>query len=149
MQPGQPEGRPLLIGWKEYLSFPEWHIRRLRVKIDTGARTSALDVRSYELVQREGCAPLVRLHLALSRKHPERRRVIETPVLGMVIVSSSVGMCEERPLVETAVQFGPVRKRIRLTVTNGSFSTPDGGATFALLGSALMGLGILRRKFQA
>lgn len=38
---------------------------------------------------------------------------------------------------------------IRLTVTNGSFSTPDGGATFALLGSALMGLGILRRKFQA
>lgn len=38
---------------------------------------------------------------------------------------------------------------IRLTVKNGSFSTPDGGATFALLGSALMGLGILRRKFQA
>lgn len=38
---------------------------------------------------------------------------------------------------------------IRLTVTNGSFSTPDGGATVTLLGSALMGLGLLRRRFQA
>ena len=34
----------LIVGWKEYADFPEWAVRRVKVKIDTGARTSALGV---------------------------------------------------------------------------------------------------------
>ena len=49
MTPGLTGPPPLLIGWKEYVAFPEWDLRRVRAKIDTGACTSALDVAGYEL----------------------------------------------------------------------------------------------------
>ncbi len=37
---------------------------------------------------------------------------------------------------------------IRISLRSGGFSVPDGGATLSLLGGALMGLGLLRRKLS-
>jgi hypothetical protein len=110
--------QPVLIGWKEYVDLPEWNRRRIRVKVDTGARTSVLDVASYELEQVPGRGLVARLRLALSRKHPERLTIIEAPVLRIVAVRNSGGLYEQRPVLETTVRLGPVCKRIRLTVTN-------------------------------
>jgi hypothetical protein len=111
---------PLRIGWKEYLEFTEWDLRRIRVKIDTGARTSALDVVRYELIETAGGGTMATLLLALDRRHPGRFTRIQTPVLRKVIVSNTAGLREERPLVETTVRIGPVSKRIRITITNRS-----------------------------
>jgi hypothetical protein len=110
----------LPIGWKEHLQFTEWDLRRIRVKIDTGARTSALDVVRYELMETAGGGLMATLYLALDRRHPGRFTRIHTPVLRTVVVSNSGGMREERPLVETAVRLGPIHKRIRITITNRS-----------------------------
>jgi hypothetical protein len=110
----------LPIGWKEHLQFTEWDLRRIRVKVDTGARTSALDVVRYELMETAGGGLMATLYLALDRRHPGRFTRIHTPVLRTVIVSNSGGMREERPLVETAVRLGPIHKRIRITITNRS-----------------------------
>jgi hypothetical protein len=119
MKEGQEDvaPRPLVVGWKEYVAFPEWGIPRLKAKIDTGARTSALDVARYDLSEAGGVLRAT-LHLALSSRHPERLVVVQAPVLGMVVVSNSNAMREQRPLVETQLQLGPVLKRVRLTVTN-------------------------------
>jgi hypothetical protein len=109
---------PWLIGWKEYVDFVDWRLRRVKAKIDTGARTSALDVTSYEL-HHDGAGVLTAtLVLVLDPRQPERVRHVETPVLKMVVVRHSNGMCEQRPLVETTVRLGPVTKRVRLTITN-------------------------------
>ena len=113
-----PLTTPLTIGWKEYVDFPEWGLRRIKVKVDTGARTSALDVVSYDLWESAGFGLRARLRLALSRKHPGRLTTVQADVLRMVVVSNSNGMREQRPLIETTVRLGPVVKRIRLTVTN-------------------------------
>jgi hypothetical protein len=113
--------RPLLrIGWKEYLHFTEWDLRRIRVKIDTGARTSALDVVRYELTETAGGVLMATLFLALDRRHPGRFTRIHTPVLKMTTVRNTGGAREERPVVETAVRIGPIHKRIRITITNRS-----------------------------
>jgi hypothetical protein len=116
-----PASRTLLpIGWKEHLHFTEWDLRRIRVKIDTGARTSALDVVRYELLEMAGGGLMATLYLALDPRHPGRFTRIHTPVLRTVLVRNSGGVREERPLVETAVRIGPVHKRIRITITNRS-----------------------------
>jgi hypothetical protein len=107
-----------VIGWKEYVDFPDWGVGRVKVKVDTGARTSVLDVADYELLQVEGRGLIARLRLARSRKHPERLTVVEAPVLCMTVVRNSGGMSEQRPVLETTLRLGPVCKRIRLTVTN-------------------------------
>jgi hypothetical protein len=112
---------PVTIGWREYAAFPEWDIRRLKVKIDTGARTSALGVAGYDLHNSgDGGCLVAELHLALGRKAPHQFKVIRVPVLRMVRVRTSSGVKEERPLVETTIRLGPVTKKIHLTITNRS-----------------------------
>jgi hypothetical protein len=118
---GPPVAAPppgaLLIGRKEYLAFPEWGLRRVRVKIDTGAWSSALDVADCEL--EEGSSGLMaHLRLALNPRRPYRVVEVRTPVLRTTVVRHPGGQCEERPVVEALVRLGPVEKRIRLTVTN-------------------------------
>jgi hypothetical protein len=114
MPPDPP--RPLLIGWKEYIDFPDWQFRRVKAKIDTGARSPALGVVRCDLLPTDAGLE-AELHLALDRRHPERLRVVRVPVLRMVQVRNSGGVAEERPLIETTIRLGPVEKRITLTVT--------------------------------
>jgi hypothetical protein len=116
--PKPQKNRPLTIGWKERIDFPEWNLRRVKAKVDTGARTSALDVSRCVLRTLPDGLVLAELHLALFRRRPERIVVVDAPVLGMVVVANSAGMCEERPLIETTLRLGNVVKRIRLTVTS-------------------------------
>src|ERR1700733_10034192 len=108
----------LIIGWKERIDFPDWGLRRVKVKIDTGARTSAIGAVYYELLDLPGQGPMADLVLALDRKVPNRQTRLRAPVLGMVVVRNSAGQRELRPIVETRVRLGPLAKVIRLTVTN-------------------------------
>jgi hypothetical protein len=107
------------IGWKEYVDFPDWNIRRVKVKIDTGARSSALDVLGYDLRDTDS-GPVADLRLSLSRKHPERVTLVSAPVLKTVVVSNSTGMQERRLLIEMTIRLGPITKRVHVTVTNRS-----------------------------
>ena len=113
-----PSGPPFRIGWKEYVDFPEWQLRAIKVKIDTGARTSALDVPGYELRPGTDGTIIAELRLALDRRNPERLTIVHTPVLLMVTVCNTSGVREERPLVETTLRLGPVTKRVQLTIAN-------------------------------
>ena len=103
-----PRG-PLVIGWKEYVDFVAWGIRRVKVKIDTGARTSALDVASYDLREVDGQGLVAELRLALHRRQPKRLTTVRAPVLAMVVISNSGGIRE--PLQYCLATFGlaPVR----------------------------------------
>ena len=88
---------PVLVGWKEYIDFPDWHLKHIKVKIDTGARTSALDVLSYEL--RESAVGMnVIFRLAPRRTRDRQVKVIEVPVVRMAVVCNSSGMREQRRL---------------------------------------------------
>jgi hypothetical protein len=107
------------VGWKEYLDFPEWGLRRVRVKIDTGAWTSALGVAGYQL-EEEDVGLVARLRLPLRRGRPGRVIEVRAPVLRTTVVRNTGGQEEERPVVEAAVRLGPVCKRIRLTVADRS-----------------------------
>jgi hypothetical protein len=107
-----------VIGWKEYVDFVDWKIRRVKAKIDTGARTSAIDVDSYHLSEANGEGLVVEMRLRLHRRRPHREVVVRAPVVKMIVVCNSNGLREQRPLIETRIRLGPVVKTVRLTVTN-------------------------------
>ena len=114
---GAPE--PRIVGWKEYLDLPELGLRRLKAKIDTGARTSALHVAWLEVATErlEGTAD-VRVAVAPDRRRPEVRIEAGARMLRRIRVTDSGGHPEVRPLIETELVLGPVRKRIFLTLTD-------------------------------
>jgi len=109
-----------LIGRKEYVAFPEWDLRRLRAKIDTGAFSSSLGVASYELKRGVDGRLIAWLTLCPNRRDPSRVVVVQAPVLKMVGVTSSSGVHERRPLLETTIRLGLIERRIRLTIANRS-----------------------------
>src|SRR5437660_7421652 len=88
----------LLIGRRERVDFPEWGLRNVRAKVDTGAYHSALDVAGYDLVETNGLWT-ARLRLNWARKR-DNTRAYEARVVRTVTVANSSGGRECRPLIE-------------------------------------------------
>lgn len=114
-------GERLLLGWKEYLDLPELGVFRLKAKVDTGARTSTLHVESLTVVEElpDG-TEIVELTISPSRRRPDRKVTTRARVLRYVRVTDSGGHPEVRPVIETEMVLGAVRKRILVTLTNRS-----------------------------
>jgi hypothetical protein len=93
-----------VIGLAEYVDLPEWRVLRLRAKVDTGARSSALHVENLHELSRDRVRFDVRLH----RNRPERRITIEARVVRRARVRSSTGWSEMRTFVATTLRIGTV-----------------------------------------
>jgi len=111
-QPLQSNNGRQRIGWREVIALPDWGIKRLRAKADTGARSSAIDVTNI----RELPGDRVRFHVRLSRKHPERTRPVEADIVRRTRVKSSNGHIHDRIVVATMVTIGPVTKLVEFTL---------------------------------
>jgi hypothetical protein len=103
-----------LIGVAERIDLPEWGVDQLRVKIDTGARTSALHVDAIEELPDDR----VRFWVILDRKHAHRRVQVEAPISRRSRVRSSSGRAEERIFVVTRMKLGPVTKEIEVSLAS-------------------------------
>ena len=110
----------ITIGWKERIDLPDLNLRRVKAKIDTGARTSALCAVYYVMRDASDGRHMVEAELVLRRKWPNRRVKIVLPVIGTVVVKNSGGQRELRPVIETRIRLGPVTKPVRFTLTDRS-----------------------------
>jgi len=108
-----PESRTV-IGWSEYVDFPEWGITGMRAKVDTGARTSALHVEDIESLG-DG---RVRFRVITGRKPPFRHIEVCAPVVKWGRVRSSTGHYTVRCFVKTRIRLGPVEKEIELSLVS-------------------------------
>lgn len=107
--------RPV-IGWREWLALPGLDIRRIKAKIDTGARSSSLHAYDIRRFRRKGVS-MVRF-----RVHPLQRNFrtavdAEAEVVGQRKVRSSSGVETLRWVIVTDVVLGEQRWPIEITLT--------------------------------
>jgi len=122
-----------LIGRRERVDLPEWGIRGLRAKVDTGARTSAIHVEDIEYLDAAGAvlaaaptpngrtpapdeAVRARFDVILHRRASDRRVTIEADLVRTSVVRPSHGKAQQRPVVETTLRLGPVARRIQVSL---------------------------------
>ncbi len=105
-----------MIGWREWVSLPEWGVEHLKAKVDTGARTSSLHAFDLEWFEHDG-EPRVRFEI-----HPWQRSTADSIVVEATVVStrdirSSSGAVDRRPVVRTAIGLGGTTVRAEVTLT--------------------------------
>ncbi|MCG3152515.1 MAG: hypothetical protein GEEBNDBF_01815 [bacterium] len=105
-----------VIGWREWVLFPDLHLSPLQAKIDTGARTSALHASDIEIAESPS-GRVVRFLFHPFHRHPEIAEPAEAPLVSVRIIRSSSGHAEERPVIQTALQLGAWLWPIELTLT--------------------------------
>lgn len=103
-----------MIGWNEYVQIPDWGIRDLRAKVDTGAKSSALHVEGIRELPRNR----VRFEVVLHRRKRDRRVPVETRIVRRSRVRSSTGEYSTRVFVEADVVLGPITRRIELSLVD-------------------------------
>ncbi|MBW3657715.1 MAG: RimK/LysX family protein [Actinobacteria bacterium] len=110
-----------VLGWKEHVSLPDWGIPRLRAKLDTGARTSALHVEDDEVIdehEHEGqILPVVTFHVLVGSRETPTRHEVEAPVVGYKVVRDTGGKAQRRPVVRTRIVIGPLDTEADVTLT--------------------------------
>lgn len=108
--------RPL-IGWREYVALPDLDVQKVKVKVDTGARSSSLhafDIQPF----RRGSLDWVSF-MILPNQHSRLNAVrTEAPLLEYRHVRSSSGHQSERPVIRTSILLGQYRWVIDLTLTS-------------------------------
>ncbi|MGF1475814.1 MAG: ATP-dependent zinc protease [Geminicoccaceae bacterium] len=109
----------ILVGWREWLALPKLGVNRIKAKIDTGARTSALHATDIELFK-EGELRLVRFTVEPHAGGARDRAKIhcQAPVKDERSVKSSNGVVERRVVIVTPVAVGARRLNIEITLTN-------------------------------
>lgn len=116
MQSSDDNSRPVM-GWREWAGLPQLAVPAIKVKVDTGAKTSALHTHRMETFDRDGLEH-VRFWI-----HPLQRRtdidiVCEAPVLDRRVVRDSGGHAEERYVIRTPLRIGRREWDIDLTLTS-------------------------------
>lgn len=102
-----------VIGWSEIVALPAWGIRKLKAKIDTGARSSALHVEDLVFLP-GGIAEFdVVLNLSGTSKHR-----VTAPITRWARVLSSNGTGERRPFVKTTMRLGGVEIPFELSLVS-------------------------------
>ena len=101
------------MGWKEIVSFPEWGVVHMTAKIDSGARSSALDVKEIE----ELPGNRVSFRVLMQRKGNKlRTQQVVCPIMKRKWVKSSNGVKSERLVVHTMVRVGNHEKEIDISL---------------------------------
>ena len=106
-----------VIGWREWVGLPDLGIKTIKVKVDTGARSSSLHAFNLHLFERDG-VKWVRFEI-----HPVQRKIIKAVAVEVEIfdfrpVRSSSGTVTLRPVIVTNIELLGITWPVELTLAS-------------------------------
>ena len=104
-----------IIGWREWIGLPDLGIKMIKVKVDTGARSSSLHAFNQRVFEKDGIK-WVRFEV-----HPVQRKCNETveaeaKIVEFRSVRSSSGRSSIRPVIMTNVELLGISWPVELTL---------------------------------
>lgn len=109
---------PNIIGWREWVSFPEYDDFSLKAKIDTGARSSALHA-THLLPYENEIEKRIKFRVYQSKVF----HYIDAPILGFKTVKNSFGDTETRPVIQMKIKLGKDTWNTEITLARRSGMT--------------------------
>lgn len=106
-----------MLGWREWVGLPELKLEKIKAKIDTGARSSALHAFAIEPYRKNG------QRWVMFAIHPLQNRCdvaveCHAPVKDRRIVTDSGGHKQRRYVIETQLVLGQSVISAEMTLTN-------------------------------
>lgn len=106
-----------LIGWKEFVTLPQLKVERVKAKIDTGARSSAIHAFNIEEFSKNGIK-IIRFQIHPIQRNDEKIITTEAELLEYRQIRNSGGVAQLRPVIKTNVMLGKQIWSIELSLTN-------------------------------
>lgn len=107
----------LAVGWQEWCALPDLHIPAIKVKIDSGAKTSALHAWDVKPIQRQGEWYLQFVVHPLQR-NMQLTQTCYAKLIDHRVITSSNGQKELRYVIATTLSLGSQTWEIEVSLTN-------------------------------
>ncbi|OGT38372.1 MAG: ribosomal protein S6 modification protein [Gammaproteobacteria bacterium RIFCSPHIGHO2_12_FULL_38_14] len=126
-----------IIGWREWVSLPLLNINKIKAKIDTGARTSALHAFALQPFTENGTKK-IRFDIHPLQHNTKEIVTCVADIVDKRLVTDSGGHSEERFVIQTPVTIAGQTWLIEITLTERE----------NMLFRMLLGRSALRKRFM-
>lgn len=105
------------VGWKEKAKLSGLGIPSIKVKVDTGAKTSSLHAFDIKLIEKDDNT-YVSFKTCPLRRHPKRVFTCEAEMIDYRKITSSNGQTQSRYVIRTPITIGEQTWDIDITLAN-------------------------------
>ena len=113
----QNRGSKITLGWREWAGLPTLDIDQIKVKVDTGAKNSALHAYNLSLIKKNE-EDWICFDIHPNQKDNLIKKSCKAKLIGRRWVTNSGGTREKRFVIETPIRIGDREWQIIVTLSN-------------------------------